>query len=681
MKQLVVALFTVSIAMNANASEVKLNYTAKEIKLNCKEAIRSLFQKAKLVTDDKNTPTFQNTVIPIENAFADLLYTVQPMTMLSNISPVEAVRDAADACEGKLAEEILNLMSDENLFKRFEAVKNSPEAKTLDKVDFKLLDDHYKSFIQTGAGISDQQLRKQARTYMKKIAKVNEIQFAKNLRDDQRTVVMTQQELDGMPDTWIKKLKKDKNGNYLVTTNYPHYVPFMENAKNEIARKRLYKEYLSRGGKENVNFLKDTLTKRRQIANLMGFQSYGERVLQLDGKMASSPAEVLSFLQNLQTRLKPYLDKDIADMKALKCEDLKCSDPNNVSLNPWDIFYYQKKMDKKVAETLDDEKVMEYFPLDHVTAAMFDIYQTLLGIQFIEQEAKNLWFEGVKKYLVIDKSTKEEMGTFYLDMFPREGKYTHAAVMGIIPSRELSKGIYQKRLAVMMCNFTPPAEDGSKPSLLSHDEVETYFHEFGHVMDNLLTKTKYASHDGTPRDWVEAPSQMLENWVWSEEGLNKLSGHYQTGEKLPEEMLNELIKIKFVSNGWKNTVQVFYSTMDMKLHDRNIIEDPVQEWFATYKNIFGIDLLPGTTPPGTFGHLMGGYAVGYYGYLWSNQFASDMFTIFEEYGIFNPEIGMRYRKEILEPSGSRLVSDSLRKFLGRETNPEAFYKELGLEAN
>ena len=396
--------------------------------------------------------------------------------------------------------------------------------------------------------------------------------------------------------------------------------------------------------------------------------------------MAATSQQVKEFLDEMKVKMKQLGEEDLAALLELKLDDVSKNisavegDKNRIMM--YDYRYYMKRR-QKLDFGIDHEEYRAYFPVTKVTEAVCGIYQELLGLKFTPDQSTGVWHKDVTRHLVHDSASGELLGSFFLDLFPREGKYGHACCIGIQPSC-YSDAYTQPAVAVMLANFTKA--QGDTPGLLTHDEVETFFHEFGHVMHQLCTHTELCYFSGTrvERDFVETPSQMLENWCWTQDGLKRLSNHVATGEPLPDQLISNLVKTRYVNDGLTTLRQVSLATLDFVLHTDTTVDLSVYD--VIMKDILGIPPLSGTCMPATFAHLTGGYDSKYYGYLWSEVFAADMFTSkFEKEGIFNPSIGMEYRKHILQPGGTLDAKEMLRNFLGREPNTDAFFRAKGLE--
>ena len=309
---------------------------------------------------------------------------------------------------------------------------------------------------------------------------------------------------------------------------------------------------------------------------------------------------------------------------------------------------------------------------------MFDIYQTLLSVSFNEKSNIPVWHESVRAFEVTNQGGDEPIAYFFMDLFPRKGKYQHAAAATFRSGWwDNESERYNIPASTILANFAPSSQNS--PSLLQHSEVVTLFHEFGHIMHQVLTKSEFARFSGTRvyRDFVEAPSQMLENWVWERETLEKLSGHFQDEQrKLPTRLLDKLLKAKNAHQGLHYCRQLVFGKVDLKYHSTDFETDTIETWKQVQKDTLGIEVTEGGIPAAGFGHIMGGYEAGYYGYLWAEVFAADMFTRFTKEGLLNPKTGSEYRKWILEPGGSQEPKELLEGFLGRKPNENAFIQKI-----
>jgi thimet oligopeptidase len=497
-----------------------------------------------------------------------------------------------------------------------------------------------------------------------------EAKFNLNLNNDTSTVTFTKEELDGATESFLSRLPKTADGHYTVTTKSTDYIQVMENAKNSDTRKRMMFAELNRAAEENTKLLEEAVDLRAQAAKILGFPTWADA--QMNGRMAKSSAKVMSFLNGLKAKLISRKNQDLAKLLAFK----KKLDPKAGPIVAQDVAFLSAQL-KKDAYTLDPDAVAEYFPAEKTMDGLFEVYSTLFGVKFVEVKGAKVWADGVHLYEIRDTATDDLRAYFYKDTIPREGKYGHAAAFSLIEGRMIGTK-YSKPISAIVANFTPPAN--GKPSLLLHEEVETLFHEFGHVMHQTLTKSPYASLAGSSvaQDFVEAPSQMLENWVWDKEILKKISSHYQTGKQLPDDLIAKMIAVKTFNQGFDYCRQLLFGLYDMKIHSAKGKIDVTKLYASMQKELFGYEILAGTHFPASFGHLMGGYDAGYYGYLWSEVYAQDMFSRFEHDGLLNSKTGGEYRKAVLESGNTRDAMELLREFLGREPNNQAFYKKLGI---
>ena len=481
---------------------------------------------------------------------------------------------------------------------------------------------------------------------------------------------MSKEELKGLGQDYISRLEKDENGKYIITLNYPDYIPFMLNADDDEARRKLEEKYSRRGGKQNITLLEDNLFLRYQTAKLLGYPTHAHN--RLDTRMAKNPKNVMSFLQDLEAKLKPLAKKEQKEL--LKYKNQKTGQKTK-KIETWQSGYWSNKYKKEYYD-IDAEKIKEFFPTDYVINNMLEIFGNLFDIKF-EKANIDTWHKEVVAYKVIDKEKKQIIAYVYMDLYPREGKYKHAACFDLVSGKELKDGSYQKPFTAIVANLNPPSKD--TPSLLKHDEVETLFHEFGHVLHNVLTEAKYSSISGTATsmDFVEVPSQMLENWVWQPQVLKKISKHYKTGKPLDDETINKMIAAKQYATGSFYLRQNFLAQIDMRYHLAKKKLDSTKYWSKYSKKIRGVPLREGAYPQASFDHIMGGYDAGYYGYLWAEVIAQDFFSEFEKHGIFNKDIGKKYRKEILAVGGSYEEEELVKNFLGRKVSNKPFLKGIG----
>ncbi|MCB0309528.1 MAG: Zn-dependent oligopeptidase, partial [Bdellovibrionales bacterium] len=470
----------------------------------------------------------------------------------------------------------------------------------------------------------------------------------------------------------IEKLESTSDGHYKVTLSYPHYFPFMDDAIDAKARKKLYEKYSQRAGPENVKRLEKAIVIRAKIAKLLGYKNHASYVL--EERMAKTPEKVKTFLDELKARLEPLRVAELKTMSEYKKKD----SPSDPTIYEWDWRFYNNQILKKEFQ-VNPDLVRAYFPLEHVTKEMFEIYQTLLGVEFREVKKPMVWHKDVKMYEVRNRGSKKPRAYFYMDLFPRDGKYTHAGAFPLRQGRyDFKEESYIEPIAAIVANFSAPAKN--RPSLLSHDELATYFHEFGHIMHQVLTESKYGWFSGTntERDFVEAPSQMLENWIWNPQMLKKISSHFETRKPLPDEVIMKLIEARNLNVALKNCRQLMFGLFDLTIHTTVKKVNTTSLWQKIKKEVMGIPSGTGSIRQAAFGHIMGGYDAAYYGYLWSEVFAADMFAQFESQGLLNGKIGQKYRETILAPGGSQDAEVMLSTFLGREPSTASFFKQLGL---
>jgi thimet oligopeptidase len=638
------------------------------------EEIQSLCEKekgelGKNIESIGSTPlgkvTLENTLLRLETVTTNFSNSLTPVMFLKYVSPDEKVRAAADVCETSVSQLLVDIFAREDLYN---VVKAVPQA-NLEADEEKLLDEYLTNFRRNGLELTPEK-RKEYVEKKKKLV-VLESEFSNNLVNEKEVLLLSRAELDGVPESLVNSLEKTPEGLYKLTMAYPHYYPFMQNATNGEARKKFENKFNNRGGDKNRALLEQAISLRDELAKLLGFQTHSAFVL--ERRMAKTPEEVRSFLTDLAKRLKPKGEENIRELLEAKKADPKAIDPSTIYAHDWRFY---ENILRKTKYNVDNQKIKEYFPLQVVVDGMFEIYQSILSVKFVEDTDAEVWHSSVKKYRIERKG--KVIAHFYMDLFPREGKYSHAAAFTLRSGYLLEDGKYQMPISSIVANFNPPTPENA--SLLEHSEVETLFHEFGHIMHQTLTRAKYTTFSGTnvKTDFVEAPSQMLENWVWNKESLVKLSGHYKDpSQKLPDDLIQKLLKAKNLDIGIQYLRQLAFATIDLDYHTQAKVNS-TQIYRDRMKEIMLIPIGEGTQPQASFGHLMGGYDSGYYGYLWSEVYAQDMFTRFSKEGMLNPSTGADYLKWILQPGGAKDPFELITSFLGRKPNNEAFLKSLGL---
>jgi len=651
---------------SAAASAIEWNLTPQQIASTCASAIDKAKAREHALIVNRMANTFSTVVVPLEDLTADLNDSTVAQTFLFEVAASKDVRDASLKCGTDESAFFTDLAASPALYTKVAAAKRSGTAKNA--YDRKLTDLWLDTFKRSGASLSAARRAQ----FVKLSNQLTDLQnkFQSNLGNDATTITITPAQAASLPSDFVATFKK-QGENYIVPVNESTISEFLQNEQDGAARKDMTMAYNNRQAVANTSLLEQAIAVRDHLAHLLGYQTWA--AYQLSDRMAKSPDRVLNFLNDLDQKLLPKAREDIATLTALKAKDT--GDPN-AHLASWDFAYYDSML-RKTQYALDQNKVRQYFPVQHTIDSVLNIYHTLLGVDFKHVTPSNAWNPDVLEYSVSDSKTGRFIGLTYFDLFPRPGKYDHFANFPILPVRREANGQDRAPIAAIVGNWPKPAL--GHPALLSHEDVVTFFHEFGHNMAALLATAPYETlSNGFVEDFVEAPSQMLENFVWQPSILKQISSNATTGEPLPDDLIAAMVRARHVDYAYTTTQQIKFAVIDMRYHMSGPHVDTTTVWDQLSSELTPMPAIPGTHPQASFGHLMGGYDAGYYGYLWSLVYAQDLFTAFQSGGLENPVVGMRYRDDILQPARTYDPDIEVQRFLGRTMNANAFYQQFGI---
>ncbi len=620
---------------------------------------------AKIGTQSDSSLTFSSTLGALDDLSFDETVVINRIHLLQNVSPDEAIRKTAQEAYNEYQNWAIERAYDPHVYAKVMTYSKTPEAAKLIGEQKKYLEETLRDYRRLGFELAADK-KESLKELQKKLSQL-ETDFSQFINDYEDEVWVTKEDLDGLDEDFIRGLRSE-NGKYRVTLQYPDYLPIMEFCKNEALRKTLVLKKLNTATKTNKTLINEMISLRDQIARTLGYKAWNHYVL--EERMAKTPERVNAFLTNFEAKLKPKAQIELNELRRLKREET--GDPQ-AEIQLWDYGYFASKS-KKLKFQIDAQKLKEHFPLQTVLAGMLKLVEKLFSLKFTElpKGTYETWHEDARLIRVDDAKSGEGLGYFYMDLFPRSGKYGHAAAFGLTPGKLLTNGKYQRPVCAMVCNF--PSQS---PSLLAHGEVETLFHEFGHILHGILTRAQFNRFSGTSVAWdfVEAPSQIMENWCWDPKILEMIT---PSDKKIPHEMVDRMNEAKKAGMGLFYLRQLSFAKTDLALHDAGDQKDAD----SLMKRIVSETFLPHpeeTSPAAGFGHMVG-YASGYYGYSWADVMAADMFSLFKNVGLLDEKTGLRLRQEIFEPGSSRDENVSLEKFLGRPLSQEAFFKDLGLEA-
>ncbi len=651
---------------------------------------RHLQQLLQDLAASDQSPTWDSLVAPLEERDDRLEQAWAPVSHLNAVCNSEALRQAYDTSVALLTEYGTQVQQNADLYRAYRALADSDDYPRLDQARRRAVDNALRDFRLGGVDLEGEQ-KARFGAIKKRLSELS-TRFANNVLD--ATQAWHRQfddpaALAGLPDSALASAaqaaqQKGMSG-YLVTLDIPSFLAVMTYAEDRQLRRELYTAYVTRASAQgqkadgssaaewdNSALIEETLALRHELARLLGFDNYAQRSLAT--KMAESPQQVLDFLYQLADKSRPWAERDIAELRdfasARGCDDLQA----------WDIPFYSEQL-RVEKYAVSQEELRPYFPAERVIAGMFDVVSRLYGLSIEQNTEVDSWHPDVRFYRV--RQNGEEIAAFYLDLFARENKRGGAWMADCRVRRQRADGSLQKPVAFLTCNFTPPV--GDTPSLLTHDEVTTLFHEFGHGLHHMLTRIDVAAVsgiNGVAWDAVELPSQFLENWCWEPEAIPLISGHFQSGEPLPAQLLQRMLAARNFQSGMQMLRQLEFSLFDFRLHAEYDPKHPrePQALLDEVRQQVAVVIPPAFNKfQNSFSHIFaGGYAAGYYSYKWAEVLSADAFSRFEEEGIFNPDTGRRFLQSILEQGGSREPMELFKEFRGREPSIEPLLRHSGI---
>ena len=633
----------------------------------------------------KNHPfSWENLQEPMYDLGDRLDQAWSPVGHMNAVVNSDALRDAYNACLPVLSEFSTRLGQNKALYEAYLQMKESKDFDTLNRAQKKVIDNFLRDFKLAGVALPEDK-KKRYGEVQKALSELTS-QFSDNVLDATMAWskhITDEDTLKGLPESALagaRQLAQSKGHDkgWILNLDFPSYFPVLTYCDNRELREEVYTAYSTRasdqgpnaGEFDNTENMKKILKLRHELAQLLDFNDFSE--YSLATKMAESPEQVIDFLEDLAVRSKPQAEKELAELRAFAKEEYNVDD-----LQSWDIGYYSEKLREK-RYAISQEELRPWFPAEKAISGMFQVVERLFDITFETVQDVDVWHEDVRFYNI--KRNGDVIGRFYLDLYAREHKRGGAWMDECRVRRKVHNGI-QLPVAYLTCNFTPPV--GDKPALLTHDEVVTLFHEFGHGLHHMLTKVEYSSVsgiNGVAWDAVELPSQFMENWCWEEEGLSLISGHYETGEPLPKDKLDKLLAAKNFQSAMMMVRQLEFSLFDFKMHKQYAEGKSVQTVLDEVRHQVAVIVPPAFNRfQHSFSHIFsGGYAAGYYSYKWAEVLSADAFSRFEGEGIFNRETGASFLHEVLEQGGSADPMELFVNFRGREPKIDALLRHSGI---
>jgi thimet oligopeptidase len=618
-----------------------------------------------------DAPTFDDTLRTLELAAAAVADAYGRGAFMAQVHPEAAVRDAGQEAEERINKWRVALAFREDVYRAVRAYAATDDAQQLTGERTRLLEHWLRDFRRAGQELEPEQ-RAELERLRNRLVEI-EIAFQRNVNEYEDWIEVTRDQLAGLPDDFVERLRAGETPRtYRVSLDYPELNPFLEQARDRSLRETLSRKSWNQAVEANRVLLTEALELRQRVAELLGHPTWAHHAMEV--KMAGGPERVQAFYDELVPSLKAAAEREMTEMGRLLEQN-----GEQGSVQAWDWLYYDTRQSRE-QYGVDQNEVSEYLPLDGVLDGMFAITGDVFGLDYRRVDDAKAWHPSVQLYEIHDRDSGELLAHFYADLFPREGKYGHAAAFPLVIGRRQADGSYAKPVTAIVANFTPPS--GDRPALLrhgQHGEVETLFHEFGHVLHMSLTKAEFVRFSGAETEWdfVEAPSQIMEHWVWEPEVMQRFARHYRTGEPLPEELARKMAESRYLNVGIRATRQVWLGSMDLALHTSTTVPDMDRVMRDAF-TVTGIAYPEDTFYLSGFAHLVGGYDAGYYGYLWAEVIGDDMFGRFASQGILTPEVGRAYRRAVLEPNGSRPADEILLEFLGRPPSNETYLRMRGM---
>ncbi|WP_313550425.1 oligopeptidase A [Pseudomonas sp.] len=639
---------------------------------------------AELLKTQKENPTWQGLVVAFDELNDRLGQAWSPVTHLNAVCNNPELRTAYEACLLKLSAYSTEIGQNKDLFEAYRKLSESEEAKGFDAAQKKILDNALRDFRLSGIDLPPEQQKRYGEIQSRKSELSSK--FSNQLLDATQAWtkhVTDESALAGLPDSAKAQMAaaaqaKGLDG-WLINLEFPSYYAVMTYADDRALREEVYAAYCTRASDQGPNagqfnngpVMEEILDLRQELARLLGYANYAE--LSLATKMAESSEQVLNFLRDLAQRSKPFAQRDLDQLKAFAAEQ------GVTDLKSWDTGYFAEKL-RQARYSLSQEELRAYFPVDKVLSGLFAVVQKLYGIEISEiKDGFDKWHPDVRLFEITENG--KHVGRFFFDLYARANKRGGAWMDGARDKRRNAQGELINPIAYLVCNFTPAS--GGKPALLTHDEVTTLFHEFGHGLHHLLTRIEHAGVsgiNGVAWDAVELPSQFMENWCWEPEGLALISGHYETGEPLPQELLDKMLAAKNFQSGLMMVRQLEFSLFDFELHATHGDGRSVLDVLESIRDEVSVMRPPAYNRfANSFAHIFaGGYAAGYYSYKWAEVLSADAFSKFEEEGVFNAETGRAFREAVLARGGSLEPMVLFVDFRGREPSIDALLRHSGL---